>query len=150
MAVAKVSKNYPLYRDAVGVTQKALVIGGGLAGMSSALGLADQEYETILLEKTDRLGGNAWHLTATDRGRAVRPVLEAMIDRVENHPRIKVLKNAAMETAVGSVGNFVSKIRVDGESRAVTYGVAIVATGARESRPEEYLHGQDDRIMTHL
>ena len=150
MAVAKVSKNYPLYRDAVGVTQKALVIGGGLAGMSSALGLADQEYETILLEKTSRLGGNAWRLTATDRGRAVRPVLETMIDRVENHPKIKVLRNAALETAVGSVGNFVSKIRVDGESRAVTYGIAVLATGARESRPDEYLYGQDERIMTHL
>ena len=150
MAVAKVSKNYPLYRDAVGVTQKALVIGGGLAGMSSALGLADQEYETILLEKTSRLGGNAWHLTATDRGRPIRPLLGAMIDRVENHPKIKVLRNAALETAVGSVGNFVSKIRVDGESRAVTYGIAVLATGARESRPDEYLYGQDDRIMTHL
>ncbi len=150
MAVAKVLKNYPLHRDSVGVTQKALVIGGGLAGMGAALGLADQEYETILLEKSDRLGGNAWHLTATDRGRAVRPVLEAMIDRVDRHPRIKVLKNAALETAVGSVGNFVSKIRVDGESRAVTYGIAVVATGARESRPDEYLYGRDDRIMTHL
>ncbi len=150
MAVAKVAKNYPLQRDSVGVTQKALVIGGGIAGMSAALGLADQEYETVLLEKGDRLGGNAWRLTTTDRGRAVRPVLEEMIGRVEGHPRIKVLKNAALESAVGSVGNFVSKIRVNGESRAVKYGIAVVATGARESRPDEYLYGQDDRVTTHL
>ena len=118
--------------------------------MSAALSLADQEYETVLLEKGDRLGGNAWGLTTTDRGRAVRPVLEEMIGRVEGHPRIKVLKNAALESAVGSVGNFVSKIRVNGESRAVKYGIAVVATGARESRPDEYLYGQDDRVTTHL
>ncbi len=150
MAVAKVAKNYPLYRDSVTVSQKALVIGGGLAGMSAALSLADQEYETILLEKTGRLGGNAWHLTTTDRGRLIRPVLGAMIDRVAHHPKIKVLTDAALETAVGSVGNFVSKVKVGGESRAVSYGVAVVATGARESRPDEYLYGEDDRIMTHL
>jgi heterodisulfide reductase subunit A len=104
----------------------------------------------VLLEKEARLGGNAWHLNQTGSGQPVRPMLEDMIRQVESHEHIKVLKNSRLLTAVGSVGNFVSKIEVDGETRAVNYGVAVLATGGRESRPAEYLYGQDPRVMTHL
>jgi len=150
MAVAKAGLNYPLTQEKVPVIQKALVIGGGISGMTAALGLADQRYETVLLEHADRLGGNAWQLNATGSGEPVRPLLEKMIQIVEHHPQIKVLKNARLLTAIGSVGNFVSKIQVDGETRAITYGVAVIATGAKESTPDEYLYGQDPRVMTHL
>jgi heterodisulfide reductase subunit A2 len=150
MAVAKAALVAPLERLKVAVLQKALVIGGGIAGMTAALELADQHYETVLIEKTAQLGGNARHLNATRHGEQVRPVLEALIARVEGHQQIKVLKKARLLTAVGSVGNFVSKVAVDGETRAVTYGVAVIATGAAEARPEEYLYGQDPRVMTHL
>ena len=150
MAVAKAALAEPLQRLTVPVTQKALVIGGGLAGMTAALTLADQHYETVLLEKEARLGGNAWHLNQTGSGQPVRPMLEALIQQVQSHEHIKVLKNARLLTAVGSVGNFVSKIEVDGEARAVNYGVAVLATGGKESRPAEYLYGQDPRVMTHL
>ncbi len=150
MAVAKAALDYPLARDAVPVTQKALVIGGGLAGMGAALNLADQGFEAVLLEKDARLGGNAWHLDTTPKGEPVRPMLEEMIQRTENHANIKVLKNAALKSATGSVGQFVSKIAVDGQTRAVTYGAAVLATGARESVPTEYGYGEDARILTHL
>ncbi len=150
MAVAKAALVAPLERLKVSVLQKALVIGGGIAGMTAALALADQHYETVLIEKTAQLGGNARHLNATSHGEPVRPVLETLIARVEGHQQIKVLKKARLLTAVGSVGNFVSKVAVDGETRAVTYGVAVIATGAAEARPEEYLYGQDPRVMTHL
>jgi heterodisulfide reductase subunit A len=150
MAVAKAALNVPIQRGKVNVVPKALVIGGGMAGMHAALSLADQNFQTVLLEKSDRLGGNGWRVNTTDRGMAVRPYLEQVIARVETHPKIKVLKNAELKTAVGSVGSFVSEVRVDGEERAVTYGVAVVATGGKESRPEEYLYGEDPRVMTHL
>jgi heterodisulfide reductase subunit A len=150
MAVAKASLVAPLERLKVPVLQKALVIGGGIAGMTAALELADQDYETVLLEKTEQLGGNARYLDANRHGEPIRPVVEALVERVEGHAKIRVLKKAQLLTAVGSVGNFVSKIEVNGETRAVTYGVAVVATGARESRPEEYLYGEDPRVMTHL
>jgi heterodisulfide reductase subunit A len=149
MAVAKVSLGTPLQRLSVDVTQKALVIGGGLAGMQAALSLADQDFPTVLMEKSDRLGGNAWQLESTDFGEPIQPMLAAMIARVEGHPGIQVLKNARLKTAVGSVGHFVSQIEVGAETRAVTYGAAVIATGAGETVPEEYLFGQDDRIMTH-
>jgi heterodisulfide reductase subunit A len=150
MAVAKAGLNYPLAQEKVSVNQKALVIGGGISGMTAALGLADQRYETVLLEHSNRLGGNAWQLNKTGSGEPIRPLVEKLIEIVEHHPQIKVLKNARLLTAIGSVGNFVSKIQTDGETKAITYGVAVIATGAKESTPDEYLYGQDPRVMTHL
>jgi heterodisulfide reductase subunit A len=150
MAVAKAALNQPIQRGKVNVVPKALVVGGGMAGIQAALSLGDQGFETVLVEKTERLGGNGWKVNTTDRGLAVRPFLEGVIEQVESHPKIKVLKNAELKTAVGSVGSFVSSVRVDGEDRAVTYGVAVIATGGRESRPDEYLYGEDPRVLTHL
>ncbi len=150
MAVAKAAILQPLEKMSVDVTQKALVIGGGMSGMTSALGIADMGYDVVLLEKSDTLGGNAWSLSETWRGEAIKPELQAMIGKVENHDRITVLKKAALKTAVGSVGNFVSEVNVDGQSKAVKYGVAVVATGAREYKPNEYLYGENDAVKTHL
>ena len=114
MAVAKVSRDYPLERLSVDVVQKALVIGGGVAGMTTALELADQGYPTTLVEKSDKLGGNAWHVNKTWKCEDVRPWLGGLISRVDNHPQIQVLKNAQLKTVNGSVGNFASDIDVNG------------------------------------
>jgi heterodisulfide reductase subunit A2 len=150
MAIAKVGKNVALQQLKVDVVQKALVIGGGIAGMHASLSLADQNYETVLIEKSNQLGGNALNLERTVQGEAIRPMLKKLIDQVENHPHITLFKNAQLKTATGSVGNFVSKVDVDGQTRAVVYGVAVLATGAREAKPDEYLYNEDSRVMTHL
>ena len=150
MAVAKASMLQPLEHLSVNVNQSALVVGGGLSGMVSALGLADQGYETVLLEKADKLGGNAWSLASTWRGEQIRPYLEDLISRVENHSNIKVYKNAQLKTNKGAVGDFVSEIDVNGEKKAIKYGIAVVCTGGQEHKPQEYLYGQDERVFTHL
>jgi heterodisulfide reductase subunit A len=150
MAVSKVVLNAPLTQIRVPVTQRALVIGGGVAGMQAALNLARRKFEILLIEKTDRLGGNALQLTRTSQGEAIGPRIEAMIAAVEDHPRITVLKKALLRTASGSVGNFISRIDVDSRPRTATYGAAVIAIGARESVPDEYLYGQNARVMTHL
>jgi len=150
MAVAKISRAAPLDRKSVPVTQKALIIGGGIAGMTSAEALAEQQFDTILIEQSDRLGGNAWSLNTTGNGDPVRPMLETLINRVEEHDRITVLKNTALLSAEGSVGNFKSEIDVNGDVRSIEYGIAVVATGAREARPETHFYGEDERVMTHL
>jgi heterodisulfide reductase subunit A len=150
MAVAKASLLAPLPPLSVQVNQRALVIGGGLSGMTAAIGLADQGFETVLMEKTNTLGGNAWNLNKTWKGEEIKPQLLALIAKIEEHNKITVLKNATLKTAVGSVGDFVSEIVVDGESRAIKYGIAVVATGGKEYKPAEYLYGQDPRVKTHL
>jgi len=149
MAVAKVGLLAPLEHLSLDVVQKALVIGGGVSGMVAALGLADQGFETVLLEKSDRLGGNAWALNTTWKGEDILPKLENMILKVESHPKIAVHKKARLKTCVGSVGNFVSDVSVDGQTKVVKYGAAVVCTGGKEYKPTEYLYGQDDRVTTH-
>jgi len=150
MAVAKVSRDYALERGAVEVIQKALVVGGGVAGLTAALELGERGYDTVLVEKSGKLGGNAWNLHKTWKGEAIRPWLADLIARVENHPRVNVLKNAALKTVAGSVGNFTSDVAVNGAPQTVQYGIAVLATGGRELKPQEYFCGQDPRVMTHL
>lgn len=150
MAVAKVSRDYALERGTIAVVQKALVVGGGVAGLTAAQELAERGYEVVLVEKGAKLGGNAWQLNRTWKGDEVRPWLADTIARVENHPKISVLKNSVLKTVNGSVGNFTSDVEVNGARMPVEYGIAVLATGAQELRPSEYLYGQDPRVMTHL
>lgn len=150
MAVAKAALAHPLRELSVQVVQKAMVVGGGVAGLTAALGLAEQGYPTVILEKSDRLGGNARNIAETAKGDAVQPWLKRLIARVNGHDKITVLTGARLKTAMGSVGSFASDIEVDGETRTITYGIAVLATGAGESKPDEYLCGQDPRVMTHL
>jgi len=150
MAVAKASRDYALERGAVEVVQKALVVGGGVAGLTAALELGERGYDTVLLEKAGKLGGNAWSFYKTWKGDAIRPWLSDLIAVVENHPKVNVLKNATLKTVAGSVGNFTSEVEVNGVPETVKYGIAVLATGGREYKPQEYLYGQDPRVMTHL
>ena len=150
MAVAKVTLAESLKRQSVTVVQQALVIGGGVAGLSSALGLADQGYPTTLIEKNDRLGGNALRILDTAKGEAVGPWLSELIERVNRHPQITVHTRARVTHTSGSIGSFTSQIDVDGDTRSIQYGAAILATGAHESVPDEYGYGGDSRILTHL
>ncbi len=82
MAAAKSGLLQPLDYLSVPVNKKALVIGGGVAGMTTALGLAEQGYETHLVERKDRLGGNALRLHSTWRGGLVGWRLERLLANV--------------------------------------------------------------------
>ena len=101
----------------------------------TVLELAERGYETVLVEKGGKLGGNAWNLNRTWKGDEVRPWLSDLIARVENHPRVNVLKNASLKTVTGSVGNFASEVEVNGALMPVSYGIAVLATGAGNSSP---------------
>ncbi len=152
MAIANARMIEPLNEHLVAVTQKALVVGGGIAGMTAALNIADQGYEVFLLEKEDRLGGNLWNLHYTLDRQDVRALLEGTIERVENHPLIHVLYQASIIDSGGSKGNFTTGVKAgpDGEYRKIDHGVVIVATGAEEAKPAEYLYGEDPRVLTQL
>jgi len=150
MAVAKVALAEALAEIRVDVVQSALVIGGGIGGMTAALGVADQGFHTVLIEKEDKLGGNARKLKTTWRGESIQKLLRETISRVEAHPNVTVYKKTILDSASGSVGNFVSSLNVNGTLHEIQHGAAIIATGALEYEPAEYLYGEDDRVMTHL
>ncbi|MFO7984222.1 MAG: FAD-dependent oxidoreductase, partial [Desulfatiglandaceae bacterium] len=150
MAVARAQLIQPLPQPTISVDNRALVIGGGISGMSAALGLADQGFQTFLVEQSDALGGNALRLNHTWDGADIGDQAGQMIQQIQDHPLVEVYLEASVKEAGGFVGNFETTLEHQGSEVTLTHGAVIVATGAREHRPGEYLYGEDDRVMTHL
>ena len=148
--VAKARLLEPLRYIEVDMTKKALVIGGGLAGMVAALEFANQGIETYLVEKDSELGGNLRHIHYTIDGKDVQTFLKKLVDEVESNPLIKVYKNAVVEDVDGFVGNYVTRIRTENGIEEVNHGVIVVATGAKEYKPKEYLYGKNPRVITQV
>lgn len=148
MAVAKARLLRPLKRATQEVTPGVLLIGGGLAGMTAALGLAEQGFPVYLVEKEKELGGNLRHLYYTLRGSDPQVLLRSLVERVESHPHIKVMKETEITSCEGSVGRFHSTLLNGDERLIVEHGAIIVATGGQEAKPTEYLYGQDRRVVT--
>ncbi|MFH1732663.1 MAG: FAD-dependent oxidoreductase [Planctomycetota bacterium] len=148
MAVAKARLLQPLYSMPMPVTSGALVIGGGLAGMTAALNLGNQGFEVNLVEREQELGGNLKHVHSLLGGEDPQKALEQTVRKVKDHPKIKVWAGAAVGRIDGFVGNFKTTIKQNGKEVEVEHGAVIVATGAREHVPDEYLYGSDDRVVT--
>ena len=149
MAVAKARMLEPLYKGSLKVNHNALVIGGGLAGMTAALNLADQGFKTHLVERDKELGGNFRHIHGLLNGANTEQKLAEMIETVTSHPNVDVYLDSEVAAVEGSVGNFKSTIRShDGAETEVSHGAAIIATGAAEYEPTEYLYGKDPRVIT--
>jgi len=152
MAIANARLIRPLDELTKSVTKKGLVVGGGLAGMAAALGLADQGFETFLVEKEEELGGNLRHLRSTLEGKNVQEFLDEMRRRVTKHSRIQVFTGAAIKDFSGYVGNFKTAIQFGSEKtcRELEHGIIVIATGGQELKPKEYLYGEDPRVLTQL
>jgi heterodisulfide reductase subunit A len=152
MAVARASLLKPLMETPLTITQRALVIGGGVAGLNAALNLGDQGFETIVLEKDAQLGGNARNIHHTIEGMEVAAYLDGLIDKVKSHDNIQVLTEALVVGYKGYKGNFTTEVLVGPGmyARKIDHGITVVATGAHEYVPKEFLYGQHHRIMTQL
>jgi heterodisulfide reductase subunit A len=151
MAVAKAAMLEPLRELELGLTQSALVVGGGVAGMVAARELSAQGFEVTLVEKGDVLGGNARNIRHTWRGEDSQAFLENLIREVQEDPRISVYLNSQVIGVEGFMGNFTSTVKTangSGEPVQVRHGAVVIATGARESKPTEYMYGEDPRVLT--
>lgn len=147
-AVSKVILAEPLYKKSLGVNKNALVIGGGLAGMTAALDLARQGFKVYLVEKEKELGGNLRHIKRTLRGEDVGRYLEALRKEVSSNKNINLYLNTVIQEISGFVGNFKTTLNTGGERVNIEHGVVIVAAGGEEYKPKEYLYGQDERVIT--
>jgi heterodisulfide reductase subunit A len=150
MAVGKVSLFEPMSDPQIQINQTALVIGGGISGMSAAKNLAAQGYPTCLIEKSGALGGQARDIYQTWRGEDVQQNLKKLIHEVQSNPKIDVRLNTELKQVEGFVGNFKSTLQTDGNETVLEHGIAIIATGASELKPDQYLYGKDPRVLTSL
>jgi heterodisulfide reductase subunit A len=140
----------PLQEFDLPVDKKALVVGGGIAGMTCALSIANQGHEVYLVEKDTELGGVARRIYYTLEGLDVQAYLRDLIGKVYQNPLIHIYTDATITEATGYVGNFVTKVESEGRVTEIKHGATIIATGAEEYKPTEYLYGEDDRVMTQL
>jgi heterodisulfide reductase subunit A len=150
MSVARAATLEPLEEFSLPVNKTTLVVGGGVAGMTGALTLAEQGFETYLVEKASDLGGIARRIHHTLEGLAVQPFLSDLEKKVYRHPLIHVVTDATITHVSGYVGNFTTKVKSKGRTQNIQHGAAIIATGAEEYKPNEYLYGDDARVMTYL
>ena len=150
MSVARAHHLEPLREFDLPVDKRAVVVGGGVAGMTSALSIANQGHEVYLIEKAPELGGITRKIHYTLEGLDVQAYLNDLIKKIYRNPLIHVYTNATITEAAGYIGNFVTTVKSDRGVTAIKHGAAVLAIGADVYKPTEYLYGQDERVMTHL
>jgi heterodisulfide reductase subunit A-like polyferredoxin len=150
MAVARARRLEPLYTQDQSLNHRALILGGGVAGMTSALNLAHQGYDITLVEREEVLGGHARKLTATGGGGNPQTLVADLIDSVTHNPRIEVLTSHEVVKTSGFVGNFETTLASckDPTQRLIEHGVTLVATGGQEYRGAAYGLDSDPRVVT--
>ncbi len=145
MNIAKTKRLVPVTAAAVGVNHTALVIGGGIAGMTAALSLTEQGYGVHLVERSDTLGGLLRNVRSNLEGDDVQAFLSDVMQQVENNTAITVHKGSTVEKVDGFVGNFVTTLA---NKETVAHGALLIATGGEEYSPVEYDYAKSDKIIT--
>ncbi len=152
MAVSKASHIQPLPEQSVPVTPKALVLGGGVAGMTAALSLSDQGFPSIIVEQSSKVGGQMLNLKNTLSGDSIAAHLKTLVAEVKKSKNIEVMLDSTLVETSGFVGNFSSVIE-SGKTKKKTeitydHGVVVVATGGHEHRPDMYQLGKSKKVVT--
>ncbi len=147
-SVARARHLEPLKEFELSVNKAALVVGGGIAGMVCAVSIAEQGHDVHLVEKEANLGGYGRRLCYTLEGLDVQAYLHDLVKKVYQHPLVHVYTGAQIVDATGYVGNFVTTVKYVRGVVNIEHGATVIATGADEYRPIEYLYGRDDRVMT--
>ena len=151
MSISRARLLEPLEQVSAPVHQSGLVIGGGVAGMTAALSLAEQDFPVNLVERGPELGGLARRLIQTTEGFEVRDYLKDLISKIEAHPKIRIFTNTEVQQIDGVVGWFTTDLKgSDGAVTRVDHGAVIVATGGTEYRPSEYGFGSTTDILTQM
>jgi heterodisulfide reductase subunit A len=150
MAVGRAANLQPLAQETVPVDNGALVVGGGIGGMTAALALADQGFPVHLVEKAERLGGTATQIHSTLDGGDVQAKLAEVTQRVLGHPKISVYLESHVSKVDGHIGHFTSKAVTSQGEIELKHGVVVVATGATELKPKSYGYGVNPKVVTQL
>jgi len=148
-ALAGLKHINPMPAAELPVVQRALVVGGGIAGMQAALAIADQGYPVVLVEREDQLGGNLHWLSHTLEGWDVEGFLKDTVARVQKHPRIEVHRRTEIGAACGQVGRFSTILETqDAPPFTLEHGIVVLATGGTEAHTDAYGCGRYPAVIT--
>ena len=150
MSVARASLLDPLKEIDLPVNKSALVVGGGIAGMTCALSIANQGHEVHLLEKDPDLGGMARNIHYTLDGMDVQAYIGDLARTVYQHPSVHVYTDCTITEATGYVGNFSTKVKSERGPSEIKHGGTVIAVGAQAYQPTEYLYGENEQVLTNL
>jgi heterodisulfide reductase subunit A-like polyferredoxin len=151
MSVARARLLEPLFKIDVPLTHAAVVVGGGVAGMTAANALGDMGHETHLIERSAKLGGLAHELGTTIKGNDPAALVAGLEQKLIDNPNVRIHLEAELADFHGFIGNFSSSIaEKDGKRTAIDHGVVVVATGSREDRPELYGLGGSQKVVSGL
>jgi len=150
MAVARAATLKPFEDVLLDVDQRAIVLGGGVAGLTAALSLAEQDFEVSLVERESELGGIARQILHTLDGADPQAHLDQLIQQVKEHPLVRLYTDATLEDFSGHVGKFSATLRQGNRMVTIGGGAVIVATGGAPYEPTEYGYADSDRIVTQL
>ncbi len=150
MSVARAGQLEPLQEFDLPVNKAALVVGGGIAGMTCALSIANQGHEVHLVEKTKDLGGMARRIHSTLEGLDVQDFLDGMIQEVYKNPLIQVSHEATITEVAGYLGNFTTTLKSENRTKTIKHGASVLAIGADVHKPVQYLYGENDKVFTHI
>ena len=148
MAVARARYLKALPTGQLPVNQSALVVGGGLAGMTAALAVADQGFDVHLVEKESQLGGNLRKIHNTLERADVPKYLAELSARVLSHPHIKMHFSTKLTQFAGHVGNFKSRLVCGAKEENIQHGVVILAIGGVERTTDLYQMGKSSQVVS--
>lgn len=148
--VARAIRLEPLKDSVFQVKNEGMIIGGGLAGMTAALTIADQGFHVHLVEKNERLGGFARNLTSTLEGNSPGRLIRYLEERVTNHANISIYLKSMLVSHAGQLGAFSGTVQSEDGAQDVRYGAVVVATGGQPYQPNEFLYGSDERSITQV
>ena len=146
--VAKARLLKPLLKPMIKVVPAALVIGGGLSGITASLELAKQGFEVHLVENDKELGGYARKIHYLLGSEDPQEQLKSLVKEVMENDKIHVYLNSDVSDIKGYIGNFKTTLNNNGSKKEIEHGIVIIATGAIEYKPTEYLYGTDERVLT--
>ena len=151
MGVAKAALLEPQESIMSEVQVRALVIGGGIAGMTSALALANRGFEVVLVEKEEALGGMLNNLNKLGPTmKEANELVEEKTRAVTGHSNITVFTNAKVTEVQGFIGKYDVDIETESGVKKIDIGVIIVATGGRAFVPEGLYNYDGKRVVTQI
>ena len=149
MGLARLKRVDPSPVATTRIYQQALVVGGGIAGMTAALAIADHGFQVDLVEQAEQLGGNLNWLKQTIEGHSAQTLIDETLQRLEKHPLVRVHTGTRVLTSYGEVGHFFTTIEdPEGQAHSLEHGVTILATGGTEAASSSYGYGTNESIIT--